>query len=222
MQAVILAAGKGTRLGELTKDIPKPLLKINQKPILEYTLEALPEKISEAVIVIGHLGEQIKKRFSESFGKIKLTYVEQKELSGTAGALWQTQSFLKDEFLVLNGDDIYDKKELEKCLEKGWAIGLANGSSPADKYLSFELNNDSTVKNWSRAQKNENILMATGAYFISSEIFKYEPVEIIATGELGLPQTILKTGKQLSGIIMNKWIQINYPEDILKAEKKII
>lgn len=211
-----MAAGKGTRFGELTKNTPKPLLKISQKTILEHALEALPEKITEAVIVVGYLGEQIKNKFSNQYGRIKITYVEQKELSGTAAALWQAQPLLRDKFLVINGDDIYDKAELEKCLERDWTIGLANLKAPSENYLSFEIGDDSNIKNWRRAVKNEKILLATGAYCLIPEIFSYEPAQI-ATGELGLPQTILKTGKPLAGVVMNKWIQINYPEDLNNA-----
>jgi len=60
MQAIILAAGRGTRMGELTNDLPKPLLKISGRPILEYTLANLPREIDEVILVIGYHGHKIK------------------------------------------------------------------------------------------------------------------------------------------------------------------
>ena len=63
MQAVILAAGKGTRMRPLTYDIPKPMLPIKGKPVLEYTLSFLPDDIDEVIIVVNYLGKHIKKYF---------------------------------------------------------------------------------------------------------------------------------------------------------------
>ena len=60
MKAVILAAGEGTRLRPLTKNKPKPLVEINGKPILEYTLAELPRTIEEIVFVVGYKKEKIK------------------------------------------------------------------------------------------------------------------------------------------------------------------
>ena len=63
MQAIILAAGKGTRMRPLTYDMPKAMLPVKGKPVLEYTISFLPEEIDEIIIVINHLGDQIKNYF---------------------------------------------------------------------------------------------------------------------------------------------------------------
>ena len=75
MQAIILAAGRGTRLNYLTENCPKPLIKINGKPILEYTLSSLPSQINEIIIIIGYLGEKIRKTFGNKFRNINIKYV---------------------------------------------------------------------------------------------------------------------------------------------------
>src|SRR3989344_511325 len=122
MQAVILAAGKGTRMGDLTKNTPKPLLKIGNKTILEQTLESLPEEIEEVILVIGYLGEQIKNLIGGSFAGKKVTYVEQKELKGTADAIFECKDLLRGRFLVLMGDDLYNKRDLENLIKSPLAI----------------------------------------------------------------------------------------------------
>ena len=73
MKAIILAAGKGTRLRPLTETTPKPLLKIANKPILEYNLDALSGLITEALIVVGYKKEMIMEYFGTSYKKIKIT-----------------------------------------------------------------------------------------------------------------------------------------------------
>jgi NDP-sugar pyrophosphorylase family protein len=77
MQCVILAAGKGTRLRPLTDDIPKPLVLVAGKSLLEHIVAALPSAVDELIIVHGYLGEQIKAHCGEFYFGRKVTYVEQ-------------------------------------------------------------------------------------------------------------------------------------------------
>ena len=69
MQAVILAAGHGTRLRPLTYQMPKPLIKVADKCLIEHNIFNLPSEISELIIVIGYLGEQIQNYFGENYFK---------------------------------------------------------------------------------------------------------------------------------------------------------
>ena len=227
MQAIILAAGKGTRLGKATQDTPKSMVKISGKPLLKYTLSSLPSSIDEVIIVTGYLGDKIRDEFGNNFNGLNIKYATLAHLLGTAYALWQTRPLLKKErFLVLNGDDIYDKKELEKMIkQEGWSLGLIKTPPPRSTYLTFQLDKDSDVIDARYPTESElktGILLATGAYILDHEIFKYEPVKI-SNGEYGLPQTILSAIKKhrVKGVLMRKWIQINYPEDIEKAEKRL-
>ena len=91
MQAVILAAGEGTRLRPLTYQTPKPLLKVAGKPILQYNLEYLEGLVDEAILVIGYKGDQIKDYFGMQFQGLSIRYVHQKERLGTANAVAQVE-----------------------------------------------------------------------------------------------------------------------------------
>ena len=227
MKAVILAAGKGTRFGEITKKTPKSLVTIADKPIIEYTLEALPSSIKEVCLVIGHLGDQIKKHLGKEYKEVKIRYIKLKNLTGTATAIWHTKKYLgKEKFLVLYGDDLYSKNELEKLIKKDWALGLAKSIPPTNKYLNFLLNSKKEIIGARYPKEKEmkkGILISTGAFVLDSKIFQYKPVKL-SNGEYGLPQTILKAvnKKHVKGFIMKNWIQINYPEDVKKAEKKFL
>ena len=106
MKAVIMAGGKGTRLASVIHDIPKPMVKLADKPLLEYQIENLKEnEITEIILVIGHLGNVIKEHFGygKKFG-VHITYFEEKEPLGTAGALFYLKDVLKDNFVLLFGD----------------------------------------------------------------------------------------------------------------------
>ena len=230
--AVILVAGRGTRFGELTKTTPKALIKISGKPIIEYTLEALPSRIKEVYLVVGHLGKKIKECVGDNHKGVKIKYIELKNLTGTATAVWKVRKYLgKEKFLVLYGDDLYSKKELEKLvdpsttLRASWAFGLAKSIPPTPKYLNMVLDSKKYIVQALYPTEKEmktGILISTGAYVMDSRIFKYKPVKL-SNGEYGLPQTMLKaaTNIPIKGVIMKNWFQINKPEDIKKAKKKL-
>ncbi len=229
MIAVILAAGKGTRFGEITKKIPKSLIPValdgqTGKPIIEYTFEALPSSTKEVFLIIGYLGDQIKKHVGQEYKGIKITYIKIKNLTGTATTLWKAKKYLVGEkFLVLYGDDLYSKNELDKLIKNDWAFGLAKSVPPTNKYLNFLLNSKKEIVDTRYPTEKEmrtGILVSTGAYVMDSRIFKYKPVKL-ANGEYGLPQTMLNAAKDIpiQGVIMKNWTQINRPEDIKKAEK---
>ena len=100
MQAVILAAGKGTRLKPLTDSIPKSLIEVNGSPIIEQTLKALPSSVHEIFIVVGHLKEKIKEHLGNEWDGKKIYYIEQDELDGTGSALHLVTSRLHEKFIV--------------------------------------------------------------------------------------------------------------------------
>ncbi|MBQ3056532.1 MAG: HAD-IIIA family hydrolase [Clostridia bacterium] len=125
MRAVIMAGGKGTRIASLARDIPKPMLPLCGKPVLERQIEVLRrEGFLDIVLVVGHLGAVIQNHFGNgcAFG-VRITYVEESEPLGTAGALALLGDVLKgDDFLLLNGDVLFDvdlKRFLAFHREKG-------------------------------------------------------------------------------------------------------
>ena len=111
MRAVIMAGGKGTRIASLARDIPKPMLPLCGKPVLERQIEVLRrEGFLDIVLVVGHLGGVIQSHFGDgaAFG-VHITYIHEQEPLGTAGALALLGDVLKDEdFLLLNGDILFD------------------------------------------------------------------------------------------------------------------
>jgi D-glycero-D-manno-heptose 1,7-bisphosphate phosphatase len=110
MKTVIMAGGKGTRLASVASGIPKPMVPLAGKPILEHQLECLKKKgLTDIIIVVGYLGEAIKKHFGDgsAFG-VKVSYYTETEPLGTAGALFRITEELDDNFILINGDIIFD------------------------------------------------------------------------------------------------------------------
>jgi D,D-heptose 1,7-bisphosphate phosphatase len=105
-----MAGGKGTRIASIAPDIPKPMITVDGKPVLERQIECLARNnISEIIIVTGHLGGVIKDYFSDGRGfGCRITFFEEVVPLGSAGALYEIQDELDDDFLLINGDIIFD------------------------------------------------------------------------------------------------------------------
>lgn len=110
MQAVIIAGGKGTRLSTITNEIPKAMIPIAGKPLLEYQIEDLKKSgVDNIIIAVGFLGDVIRDHFGDgsSFG-VNITYYTEDTPLGTAGALVKIKERLEDTFLLLLGDLFID------------------------------------------------------------------------------------------------------------------
>lgn len=106
MQAVIMAGGKGTRLASVTQNIPKPMVPIEGKPLLEYQIENLKENgVDNIILIVGHLGDVIREHFGDGheYGVSISYYIEATPL-GTAGALAKIKERLEDSFFLVFGD----------------------------------------------------------------------------------------------------------------------
>jgi len=153
MKTVIMAGGKGTRAASIADDIPKPMIPICGKPILEYQIECLKKNnLTEIILVIGHLGHHIKEYFKD--GKklgCNISYFTETEPLGTAGALLKLKN-LSEDFLLLNGDIILDmdfSRMIKFHKEKKAITTLAvhPNSHPFDSSLIIS-NKDNQVIGW--------------------------------------------------------------------------
>ncbi|MFH1582614.1 MAG: HAD-IIIA family hydrolase [bacterium] len=185
--AIIIAGGKATRLGNLSKDTPKGLIKIGRKPVLEHQIELLRQYgIREIWILLGYLGEQIKEYFKD--GKkwnVSIKYLQEKSPLGTAGALKNLEKEMKrekDDFLVLSGDVMLDmdiKRLIVWNKKKGKKVGtiiVHPNDHPKDSDL-VEIDKEGRISSFLKRPHPQgsnfrNLSIASG-YIFSSDIFKY-------------------------------------------------
>ena len=118
MKTVIMAGGRGTRIAAVANDIPKPMIPIAGKPVLEHELESLRKQgFTDILITVGHLGSVIMDYFGDGskispvtgkpFG-VHITYFVEDEPLGNAGALFRLKDYLTEDFLLLNADVMFD------------------------------------------------------------------------------------------------------------------
>ncbi len=144
MKAIILAAGEWSRLRPLTNTIPKPLIKIFGKSILEHNLEYICEHVDEIVIVVKYQKEKIIEALWDNYMWVKITYIEQSDEKWTGAAIrWiETDS----DVLIMNWDSIFDRDDLEKlCKFSGYWVLVKKVKDP-EKYWIFHLWNDGNIK----------------------------------------------------------------------------
>ncbi|MBW3622064.1 MAG: NDP-sugar synthase [Armatimonadetes bacterium] len=110
MKAMILAAGVGSRLDPLTRRLPKPMVPLVNKPVIEHIVELLKKHgINEIMMNLYHLGDSIRNHFGDgSKWGVKIYYSQEAELMGTAGGVKRVETFFDDTFIVIGGDDLAD------------------------------------------------------------------------------------------------------------------
>ena len=185
MKAVILAAGKGERLKEITSQIPKPMIKFKGKPILEHNIDLCKQfGITELCINIYHLPEVIQNYFGDGsdFG-VSIQYSLEPTLLGTSGAVRNFKSLLGSEpFFVLYGDNYsnYDLQLLKNAYKNENTIGI----------IGFHWREDTTSSGVAEFSENGRIIrfiekpkigesdshwVNAGVYYLQPEIFRYIP-----------------------------------------------
>ena len=107
MQAVVPAAGQGTRMRPLTETLPKGLVDVDGRPLLEHGFDALVDLgVDELLLVVGYRGDQLRAHFGEAYDGVPVTYVEQSERRGLAHAVAQATPHVEGDFVLYNGDNV--------------------------------------------------------------------------------------------------------------------
>jgi NDP-sugar pyrophosphorylase family protein len=221
MQAVILAAGTGTRLRPLTLERPKPLVLVAGRPILEYIIDALPKEVDEIILVVGYKREMIMQHFGTAYKGRTIKYVHQWMPAGTAHGLSMAEPFLRDDrFIFMFADDIHGKGAFEEALQYPLAILAARHEDPS-RFGVIELNADGTLA--SIVEKPEvppTNLISTGAMVLDKRIFNYKaPMHVSGEYYLTDPLSAFAKDYPIQVIEQKLWIPIGYPEDIAIAEE---
>ncbi len=223
MKAIIFAAGLGTRLRPLTDIVPKPMIEIGGKPIIQRTIEALPSAISEIFIVIGYKGETIRSHFEKPGRAVRC--VEQTELKGTYDALLRAKPFLNHEpFLALNGDDLYGAEDLERLASTEPFAMLTHHVPTPNPYSHLEREGGflrRIVPNKETTNLDVHDVYA-GACILDARFFDLEAAAL-PNGEFGLPQTLAKhLDKNPVRLIESRfWMPVGTPEELEAARKAL-
>ena len=222
-QAVILASGEGVQMRPFTYEIPKPLIPVNGKPLLEHGIELLRQHgITEVFITVSHLADKIIDHFGDGskFG-VNITYVREAKPSGTGGALRAAHKYLSDApFVMLYGDvllnlDVADF--LETHTQTTAAVGTLALTSVADPsaYGAVKLRGTKVVEFDEKPDESHNVsrLVFAGCGVFNQSIFSHLPKK---RGELSLERDVfpeLMKNERLYGYLFEgQWFDVSTPE----------
>jgi bifunctional UDP-N-acetylglucosamine pyrophosphorylase/glucosamine-1-phosphate N-acetyltransferase len=222
MDAVIIAAGEGTRMRPLTERRPKPLLPVGETTLLERTLELCAELVDRFVIVVGYRGDQIEATVGAEYAGRPVVYVEQEEQLGTAHAIGRAAGIVEDRFLVINGDVVVDES-LPRSLADAGGTAMAVRTVPdPESYGVVDVEAGRVTGLVEKPGDPPSNLINTGLYAFEPEIFEYiERTEESSRGEYEITETIdrlLATGRSVHAVeYEGPWLDVGRPWELLDA-----
>jgi len=231
LQAVVLAAGEGTRMRPLTYTKPKVMLPIANKPILEHLLLELKKAgVDEVVFVVGYHDEKVRAYFGdgEQFG-VRISYVTQRRQLGTAHALKAAAHALGDSFLMLNGDVILRSEDIRKFVsmahEGALALGVREVENPED-YGVVLVEDGRVGEIFEKVERPPTSLANVGIYSFTSEVLEaVERTELSPRGEYEITDSLrllIEEGAFVRAVAVDYWLDVSYPWDLLDANEEVL
>ena len=183
LTGVILAAGKGVRAYPATKKIPKALLEVGGKPLIERNVEIMRDQlnIKKIIIVVGHYGDQIVNYFENKSIGVQFTFVKQKEQKGIGHALLTIEPLIEDEkFFVILADEFYMDSNHYKLLDfmnkETDAVLLFREEKDKNKIsnnFTGKIHNNRVMSLIEKPENPDSRLMGVGSYLLNNKVFYY-------------------------------------------------
>jgi bifunctional UDP-N-acetylglucosamine pyrophosphorylase/glucosamine-1-phosphate N-acetyltransferase len=218
MQAVILAAGRSTRTYPLTVNRPKPLLKVLDKTVMEHNLDQLHGIVDEVIMIVGFMKEAIIEKFGSFYKGMKLFYAEQKEQLGTGHALMTAKPFLKDRFIVMGGDDLFCKQDIEALIKHKCAV-LVQKVDDITRFGAVMVEKNKVKEIIEKPATQIDAYANTAMYILDKSVFDIE-LKRSPRGEYELTDCITALAKKGAvgyEVVKGYWISIGYPWQYLEA-----
>jgi len=222
-QCVILIGGKGSRLGEITKSFPKPMLSIDNKPFLIHLIDQIQKFGFEKILLLsGHSGEVVENYFKENNSfDIPIQIIKEDMPLGTGGALVNAYEHLDDSFFLMNGDSIIGGNWLaiSELLDSNNDLAMALvKKSDCNRYGSVALSGNKITKFIEKKETKEEGFVNGGVYYVKKKIFSH-----LTTKNISFEKDILSKlvkNKKVSGLeIKGYFIDIGTPSSLSEANK---
>lgn len=228
-KALILAAGRGVNMRPFTYEIPKTLLPVKGKPILEHSIDMLRDNgFNDIYILIGHLGDKIVSHFGDGsrFG-VKITYLKERKELGTAAPLRQAKQYLqRSTFLMLYGDVLIDIN-LKDFVEfhrahHGVATMAVTSTDQPHEFGVVQLHGNAVVKFTEKPEKGKRVshFINAGLFMLSPEIFKKISKSGFSMLEKDVFPALARERKLYGYPFEGQWYDVGSPEIYEEALKE--
>lgn len=224
MDGIIIAGGKGTRMLPLTLDTPKPLLQVQGRPIIEWSLMSLHGIVDRVLVVVNYLKDQIATYMAHQSLFKNYQIVEQlPEPLGTGHAVQCCQPYLKsDDLMVINGDDLYSKTALQTLSQQSFGILsiLKDDPSPYGAIILDEAGNFQRVHEKPPKQMYPPpVPVSIGGYKFTSSIFDYQ-LKKSARNEYEITDYVSQSAQDHTIAVVESpfWLPIGNPTVLEEAQ----
>ncbi len=227
MQAIILAAGEGSRMRPLTSKLPKVMLPIAGRPLLEHIIiRAHKAGADNIILVIGYGADSVRSHFGDgsSLG-VKINYAIQKKQMGTGDALMAAKAHAENRFLVLNGDILPDTESLKNIVSSNEESVAARQVSDPSRYGVFLEKNGNMKSVIEKCPNPPSNLANAGIYLFERSIFDaLSQINQSKRGEYELTDAlnILAKKDRIRIVELKDWMEIGRPWDILAANEALL
>ncbi len=226
IDVVIMAGGEGKRLRPLTISIPKPLLPVGDKPIIEHNIDRLVKYgIEKLYLSINYLGDQLINYFGDGADKnLCIEYIQEEESLGTIGAVGMIDEFAHDIIMVMNSDlltNIDFEDFYNDFVKKDADMGIASIPYYVEvPYAVLETNGDSSVHAF-HEKPTYTYFSNGGIYLIKKSVLKYIPRKSFFNATDLMHKIMQEGGKVQSYHLLGYWLDIGRHEDYKKAQEDI-
>ncbi|MEX0997211.1 MAG: nucleotidyltransferase family protein [Flavobacteriaceae bacterium] len=223
LECVIMAGGRGKRLSPLTDTIPKPMLPLGQKPIIEHNIDRLISfGIKKIYISVKYLGEQIKAYFGDGDSKgIQIEYIWEESPLGTAGALSLLDNYQSEHLLLMNSDlftDVNFEDLYLDLIQEEADMVVASTQYKVDIPFAIFEENERQVKSFK--EKPTYIYHSNaGIYIFKTELIKKIPKNQFYNITDLMEELVKEGGKLIHNPILGYWIDIGSPADYKRAQE---
>ena len=234
MNAVVLAAGEGTRLRPLTEDKPKGMVEVAEKPLLTHCFDQLLKLgADELVVVVGYRKEIIIDHYGDTYEDIPITYTHQRDQKGLAHALLTVEEHIEDDFMLMLGDNIFQanladvvRRQREDRADAAFLVEEVPWEE-ASRYGVCDTNQYGEITDVvEKPEDPPSNLVMTGFYTFTPAIFHAcHLVQPSNRDEYEISDAIdllIQSGRTIDAIPLDGWrIDVGYPEDREDAETRL-
>jgi len=221
MQAVVLAAGEGTRMRPLTENTPKPMLPVADRPLVAHTADtAIEAGAEELIFVVGYEADAVREFFGDSYNGVPVEFAVQEEQLGTADAVESASEYLDGPFAVLNGDNLYDEASLSDLFDAAPSIAAYSVPDPSN-YGVLSTDGDRVTAIIEKPADPPTELANAGAYVFPAEAREWLDVEMSERGEREITDVVTRVidAYDVTAVEVDRWLDVGRPWELLEANE---
>ncbi|MBX0323321.1 NTP transferase domain-containing protein [Halomicroarcula sp. F13] len=221
MQAIVLAAGEGTRMRPLTENTPKPMLPVADRPLVAHTADtAIEAGADELIFVVGYEADAVREYFGDSYRGHPVSFAVQEEQLGTAHAVDAASEYIDGPFAVLNGDNLYDEASLTDLFDAAPSIAAYRVPDPSN-YGVLSTDGDRVTGIVEKPADPPTELANAGAYVFPAEARDWLDVPLSDRGEHEITDVLARVIEErtVTAVEVDRWLDVGRPWELLEANE---